>query len=171
MHQQRLHSVAGGRIIRLRIQHNLHRLLQVRRRVQIHVTDPVRVAKHGDRSGALLDRSHQLVAPAWDDQIDVLVHLEEVGHLVAAAHQGDGVRAAIVAQRLLDQPHEDAIAVGRLLAALHEEAVGAGDGQRGHLRQRVRPRLENDEQDPDGNGPFEDFERVGDLRWNTWISI
>ena len=72
VHEERLHGVAGGGVVCLGVAHNLHRLGGRALRVQVHVTNPVGVAQHGDALGALLDGADQLVGAARNDEVDVL---------------------------------------------------------------------------------------------------
>ena len=53
-----------------------------------------------------------------------LVHLQKVSYVLSRGDERDGVGAAVGAQPLLDDGHEEVVGVRRLLAALHQQSVG-----------------------------------------------
>lgn len=81
--EQRLHGVAGGRVVALRVADYLQRLAQVRFFVDVHVADAFGVAHHRDVLTLRLDAAHQLAGAARDYQVDVLLHREQVSYFFA----------------------------------------------------------------------------------------
>ena len=91
-------------------------LFQISILVQISVADTISMSEDWNRLGALLNRLHQLVASAGDDQVDVAVqlekcsikmkkllsaiHLQEVSNLISSRHKAYGVAAAMSSQSL-----------------------------------------------------------------------
>ena len=75
----------------------------------------------------------------------------------------DGISTSIVAQGLFDDAQQIVVGVDGFLAALEQEPVGRRDGQRGHLGKGVRPRLEDDHEDPDGDGLLDQVQGFRDL--------
>ena len=154
MHEKRLQRVARGRVVALAVDAQLARHVDVRVRVYVHVTHAIRVPEHGDLR-VVLDVRHEVVAPARDDEVDDVVELEDVRDLRAAFDEDDRFfRDAELRKALHDDAMQDRVRLRRLLAALEEEAVPGPDRQRSDLRQRVRARLEDDQ---------EHAERRGDL--------
>ena len=66
----------------LRVHHDTLRFFPVRRLVQIYRADPVRMA-HDRYTRVVLDLTHQRIAPARYDQIDVPVLREQRRHFRA----------------------------------------------------------------------------------------
>mmetsp|Transcript_10077 Transcript_10077/g.18341 ORF Transcript_10077/g.18341 Transcript_10077/m.18341 type:complete len:208 (-) Transcript_10077:314-937(-) len=164
VHQERLERVAGGGVVRLGVPDDLERHFHVALRVQVHVADAVRVA-HDRDLGVVLNVLHELVGASGYAQINNVLHFEQRRHFVPPAHQHAALRGglAVHGDGLLHQPVEHRVAPGRLLAPLEQQRVAAGDGKACDLRQRVGPRLEDDEQDSDGDRLFQQHQAVGDL--------
>lgn len=87
MHEDLLHSIAGGRVVCFGIDHQTTGGLDVGLTVDVHVADAVRMAHHWDL-GVLLDVGHQSVAatgndlPYWEAQFRILfVPMAKVGTL------------------------------------------------------------------------------------------
>lgn len=91
----------------------------------------------------------------------MLLHAQQIPDLLPRRHQRNSVRRPNGGQGLLHQIHQRLIAVRRLLAALQQQPVRGGDRQRGHLGQRVRPRLEYHQQHPDRDGDLLQLQPVG----------
>ena len=83
--------------------------------------------------------------------------------LKCCTHHSDGIRTSVVAESLLDEAQQVVVGVDSFLAALQQEPVGRGDGQRSHLRKGVGPGLEDDHQDPDGDGLLDQIQGFRDL--------
>ena len=64
------------------------------------MTDAIGVTKHWDGLGPLLDGPDKLVGSPGDDEVNVVVQLEQVIHLISAGHQADGVSTAKLTQSL-----------------------------------------------------------------------
>jgi len=71
------------RIVALRIARNAQGLLQIRIPVDIDVADALGVAQDGDVQRLLLDAAHQLGGAPRDDQVDVVLHGQQVADLLA----------------------------------------------------------------------------------------
>ena len=93
-------------------------LLQISVLVQVSVADTISMSKDWNGLGALLDWLHQLVASTGDDQVDVVVQLEEVRHVVSAGDERNGISTPVTSQSFRHQSHQGFVAVGRFLAAL-----------------------------------------------------
>ena len=65
-----------------------------------------------------------------------LVHFEKISYVLSCGDERDGIGAAVGAQALLDDGHEEVVGVRRLLAALHQQSVGRGDREGGHLQMK-----------------------------------
>ena len=77
MDKESLHGITGRRVVCLGIHHNLDGLLKVCMLVQVGVADAVSMTENRDGLGPLLDGLHQLIAPTWDDQVNVVFQLWE----------------------------------------------------------------------------------------------
>ena len=84
VHQQSLHGVASCRIVSLGVNHNLDGFVQVGVLVKIGVADAISMAKDRDGLGSLLDRPDQLVGASRDDEVNVVVQLQQIIHLISA---------------------------------------------------------------------------------------
>ena len=89
MNQECLHGITGGRVVSLGINNNLDSFVKISK---LSVADAVSVTKDGDALGSLLDRSDQIIGSSGDDQVNVVVKLHEIIHLVSAGYQRDGIR-------------------------------------------------------------------------------
>mmetsp|Transcript_10242 Transcript_10242/g.34800 ORF Transcript_10242/g.34800 Transcript_10242/m.34800 type:complete len:910 (+) Transcript_10242:99-2828(+) len=161
-----LHGIARGRVVRLCVRDEPYRLGHVRRLVHKGMTDAVGVAEH--RDGRVLHHVlHEGRAAARDDEVDVLVHGEETGHLRARLEEADHVLGHAplggVGHRAGDDGVQGAVGVQRLAAALHQDAVARDECERRHLREHVGAGLEDDEEHADGHGLLHEVEAVGDL--------
>lgn len=114
--QQRLHRVTGCRVVALRVpdcimqqkmenekNKKINKPLKrsdrekkaltdaegfadVRRLVDVHVADPVRVTQDRDVATLVFDHLHQLIGSSRNHQIDVRVQLQEVTHVLPRVH-------------------------------------------------------------------------------------
>mmetsp|Transcript_15354 Transcript_15354/g.24491 ORF Transcript_15354/g.24491 Transcript_15354/m.24491 type:complete len:200 (-) Transcript_15354:268-867(-) len=169
MHQQRLHGVAGGAVLRLGVHANLDRLLQVRVLVDVHGTNPIGVAKDWNPRG-ILDGLHELVGAPWDHEVNVLVLRKELCHGSSAIHTLDAVsRQADFRECSSHSGDQRFIGLLGLLAALQEERIARLHGQSCNLHTGIWPGFVDDEQNADGAGhpiqvqTFRHLVGVGDL--------
>mmetsp|Transcript_10246 Transcript_10246/g.28995 ORF Transcript_10246/g.28995 Transcript_10246/m.28995 type:complete len:278 (-) Transcript_10246:272-1105(-) len=162
--QHRLRSVAGGRVVHLAVHHDLQNLAQVRLLVHVNVADTVGVPEHGYFRVALNVR-HELVRAPWDHQVDQVVHAQEVLDLVPRGHEAhEGAGQASPLDGVRDDRVDDFVRVGGLLSTLEEEPVPAPDREGRNLREGVRPRLENDQENPERRGHLLQLQALCDLR-------
>ena len=123
MNQEGLHGVTSSRVVRFGVNHDLDGFVQVAVLVQVGVADTISVTQHWDRLGSLLDGSHQLIGSSGYDQVDIVVQLEEVGHVVSAGDQRNGIRTPVTTQSFCHESHQGFVTVSRFLAALLLEYV------------------------------------------------
>mmetsp|Transcript_147658 Transcript_147658/g.258160 ORF Transcript_147658/g.258160 Transcript_147658/m.258160 type:complete len:367 (-) Transcript_147658:988-2088(-) len=145
--QQGLHGIARCWVVRLGVNGNLLCLADVRSLVHEHVADSIGVPHHGDLGGPL-DALHHRIGPSGDDQIDVVVHVHQAGHIVAALNQLVRMWAQEVRDFLVDELQETLIRMLGLASALQDQWVAGTDTQGHDLGQSIRPGLENDQNHP-----------------------
>jgi hypothetical protein len=117
---------------------------------------------HDGHAGVALDRTHQLVAAARDDEVDEAVLIQQRGDLVARLHRLHEVaRQARAAEGLGDEAREHGGRVRRLAAALENGGVARLDGERGNVHHDLGARLEDAEQHADGAGDAVQVECAG----------
>ena len=119
MNEEGLHGVASSWVIRLGVHHNLDGFVEVAVLVKVGVADTISMTQHRDRLGSLLDGPHQLIGTSGYDQVDIVVQLEEVGHVVSAGDERNGISTPVTSQSFRHQSHQGFVAVGRFLAALY----------------------------------------------------
>mmetsp|Transcript_66438 Transcript_66438/g.185382 ORF Transcript_66438/g.185382 Transcript_66438/m.185382 type:complete len:273 (-) Transcript_66438:288-1106(-) len=152
VNQERLHGIARCAILGLGVHTDLDGLVQVCVLVDVHGADAIGVAEDRDPR-AVLDRPDELVRAARDHQVDVLVALQQLGHLRARVHALD---AALGQARLLQgrrhRGDQRGVRPLRLAPPLQQQGVPRLHGERRYLHRRVRARLEDDEEHPDRAG-------------------
>jgi hypothetical protein len=84
--EQRLHGVASGGIVALGVSDNFQRFIQVSVFVDVDVTDAFSVTHHWDVLTLRLNVADQVAGAARNDQIDVLLHGQQVAYLFAGGH-------------------------------------------------------------------------------------
>ena len=98
-------------------------LLGVGGGVDVDRAQAVRMPHDRDAS-AILDVADEAVAPAWDDEIDVLVELEQRGHLRSRLDRLDvRGRDGSFGKCALDGPGEELSRLVGLLAAFQDRGV------------------------------------------------
>jgi hypothetical protein len=80
---QRFRGVAYRRVLSLGIHGDSHRFFGVGGRVDVHVTDSIRMAKHRN-SSAVLDALDHLIRPARNDEADKVIHREKLGYFLSS---------------------------------------------------------------------------------------
>ena len=86
--------------------------------VEEDVAHSLGVSEHGYELALLLDALDKLSGAPGDDEVNVLVHLEEVTDGFAGGHHGHGVGATEVSQRLFHDPHQGLVSIASLFATL-----------------------------------------------------
>jgi hypothetical protein len=110
------------------------------------VADAVGVPEHGDVR-VLHDVLNELVGTPGDDEVDVLLHLEHLGRLLARRQQRHHVgRGLGCGQPVLNRRQDGLAALDCLTAALEQHAVARLDTQRRDLNRRVGAGFKNDSQ-------------------------
>ena len=98
-------------------------LLGVGGSVDVNRAQAIRMPHDRDAS-AILDVADEAVAPAWDNEIDVLVKLEQRGHLCSRLDRLDvGGRDRSFRERALDCLGEELCGLVGLLAAFQDCGV------------------------------------------------
>ena len=118
MNEEGLHGVASSWVIRLGVHHNLDGFVEVAVLVKVGVADTISMTQHRDRLGSLLDGPHQLIGAPGYDEVNVVLQLEEVRHVVSAGDQRNSISAPVATQSLRHESHQGFIAMSRLLPAL-----------------------------------------------------
>mmetsp|Transcript_30393 Transcript_30393/g.81732 ORF Transcript_30393/g.81732 Transcript_30393/m.81732 type:complete len:361 (-) Transcript_30393:1208-2290(-) len=161
-----LHGVAGRWVVGLGVHEHAQGFVHVGCLVHKCVADPVRVSKHRD-GGVLHHMLHQIRTAARNDKVNVVVELEQTGHLRAGLEEGhDGpvhFASRSAGYGVLDDLVQLAISVDCLTPALEQKPVASDNGEGGHLWQHVRARLEDDEQHADGYSLLGELQAVGEL--------
>ena len=150
VHQQGLDGVAGRRVLRLAVDREGHRLVDVGRPVDVEVADAVGMAQHRD-AGVLLHEADERVRAAGDDQVDVAVERQQLHGLLAGGEQQHGFgldRGA--GQAPVDGVDDRPARPERLPAALEDHAVARLEGERGYLDDRVGAGFEDHRDDSQG---------------------
>ena len=80
MDQQVFHGVAGGRVLKFRIENHADRHFDIRSFIYIAMTNSFGVAQHGN-FGVFLNIADKGIATAGDDQVDVFVLIEHFRNL------------------------------------------------------------------------------------------
>ena len=86
--------------------------------VEEDVAHSLGVSEHGYELALLLDALDKLSGAPGDDEVNVLVHLEEVTDGFAGGHHGHGVGATEVSQRLFHDPHQSLVGIASLFTTL-----------------------------------------------------
>jgi len=124
VHQQGLGRVAHPGPLALGVDDDGQRLVQVGRRVDVHMAVAARGVDHRDLA-VLEEVLLELLPAARDDEVDVVSLLEQFRELPAVGTQvGDGLpRQSRLDHRALDHLGEDAIGVHRRGAATEDDRV------------------------------------------------
>ncbi|TNN33464.1 hypothetical protein EYF80_056370 [Liparis tanakae] len=151
--EQRLHGVAGRRVVTLGVSDCNER--------RVDVADALAVAQDRDALRRPLDVPDQLGRAPRDDQVDQLVQAAQILHLLPGAHlhQDIVLNHRIIKEAVSYQLNgvRHPVAGERFLWTLGEKAsTGSTD-----LREAVGPRLEDDQQHPDGDGDLLQLQVVG----------
>eukprot|EP00967_Tisochrysis_lutea_P007471 scaffold8878_cov27-Tisochrysis_lutea.AAC.4 len=88
VHQQGLERVAGGRIVRLGVEHQPLGLGRIRGGIDVHVADAVSVAEGGDLCGGHDVLDHRIGATR-DYQVDGALQLEKRANLRARLNEAE----------------------------------------------------------------------------------
>mmetsp|Transcript_2529 Transcript_2529/g.7933 ORF Transcript_2529/g.7933 Transcript_2529/m.7933 type:complete len:559 (+) Transcript_2529:22-1698(+) len=160
-----LAGVAGRRVVRLGVDDDLDGRRRVRGRVDVDVADAVRVAEHGHLR-RLLHVLHEVVGAPGHDQVHegrrrLVRGLEEPRDGVAAREERHrGRERAFRASRrrgddrVADHAVERRVRLLGLRPALEDQRAPGPERERGDLRQRLRPRLEDHQHHPKSGGPL-----------------
>ena len=161
VNQQHLGGIAGSRILRLRVHDDARGHLRVAVRIHIHVAHAVAVPQH--RNAAVFhDVTHKSVRAARDDEVDILVHFEHDGNILARGQQAaPAVRQARGDARVVHDIKQRFIGMQRLPAALEQHGVAALEAQPADLDQRVGPRFKDHADHADGAADARKHQPVG----------
>src|SRR5258706_9193568 len=86
VNKQGLHRNACGRVLHLRIKGDSQGLAQIRRAVEVDMTDSLAMAKYRDAT-VLGDVADKPLRPPRNDQIDLLIELQHLCDIIASAQQ------------------------------------------------------------------------------------
>ena len=163
MHQQHFRRVAGGGILRLGVGDDARGHLRIAVRVHIDVAHAVAVPQH--RNVAVFhDVAHKGIGAARNDEVDVLVHFEHDGDVLARGQQAaPAVRHPRRNARVAQDIEQRLVGAHRLAPALEQHRVAALEAQAADLNQRVRPRFKDHADHADGAADAREHQPVSQL--------
>lgn len=131
--------------------------------VDVDVADAVGVAEDGN-AGVGLDVFDEGAGAAGDDEVDERREVEELGDLLAAEDEGDGVgRDGGGGEGFADDFDEGGGGALDLPAGLEEDGVAGLEGERSDLGDGVGAGLEDDGEDAEGDGDLFEVEAAVEL--------
>mmetsp|Transcript_12363 Transcript_12363/g.29618 ORF Transcript_12363/g.29618 Transcript_12363/m.29618 type:complete len:332 (+) Transcript_12363:118-1113(+) len=144
VHEERLERVARRGVLDLGVDGKFPGHVEIRLLVNEHVADSVRVTQHSDVC-VVHNVLHELVGPARDDQVNVVLHLEHLGRLLARSQQRHHIRRRLGAcEAVLDGLDDGRAALHCLAPALEQHAVAGLDSKGRDLNGRIRAGLKDD---------------------------
>ena len=112
--------------------------------------DTGRMSQHGD-VGVALNVFHEAVGTAGDEEIDVLVHLQDLGDVLPGLHQDEGLAGHSCGScRFPEDVEEYPVGPLGLGTSLEQDGVAALEAERHDLRDHFGPRFEDDPDQSDG---------------------
>mmetsp|Transcript_2547 Transcript_2547/g.9779 ORF Transcript_2547/g.9779 Transcript_2547/m.9779 type:complete len:349 (+) Transcript_2547:1992-3038(+) len=179
--QDRFARVARGGVVGLGVDDDGGGFRGIGRRVDVDVADAVGVAQDRDL-GRPLNAAHEGVRASRDDEVDELGRprvAQDRRDVLAALDERDGVRQLLSSREgtrvvvswgggggvegVGDDAAQARARPARLFAALEDEPAARSEREAGDLRQRVGPRLEDDEHDAERGRPLLEDEALREL--------
>ena len=156
------HGVAHAGALRLGVDEDVHRLVDVGGLVHVHVADAVEVLDHGNLA-LFHDGADQAFAAAGNHEVDAVVTLQEHAHQVVArfGHELHGVFAnAVCGKRFVENPGEALRGVERFLAAAQNHGIARLEAEACAVNRHVRAAFENKEYGADRHGHAANLDAV-----------
>ena len=151
MHHERLGRVAHARALRLRVHDDLHRLVEVGRRVDVHVTIAVAVDDHR-HLGVVADALNERGPTARDQAVDVVGELHHLGRgLVGGVlHEDDRILGQpVLDQRVAQHERDGDVRTERRRRPAQQRRVPRLDAQPGGVARDVGAVLVDDRHHPE----------------------
>ena len=163
MDQHALHRIAHGGAGALGVAQDAHRHIQIGIFVHIDVAHAVAVPQHRDVA-VLHDVAHKGVGAARNDEVDVLVHFEHDGDVLARGQQATpAVRHPRRDARVAQDIEQRLVGAHRFASALEQHRVAALEAQAANLNQCVRTRFKDHADHADGAADAREHQTVGQL--------